>query len=65
MRQRWAELLRRIFEVDPLQCERCGGPMRIVAFVIDREVIGAILMHLPRAGMGSQFDLAIASLPTG
>ena len=27
-RRRWAELLRRIFEVDPLLCPRCGGRCR-------------------------------------
>jgi hypothetical protein len=64
MRQRWAELLKRIFEEGPLQCERCGGQMRIMAFVIDPEVIGAILRHLRRTGTGSQFNSAIASLPT-
>ena len=35
-RRRWAELVRQIFEVDPLACPRCGGPMRILAFVRDR-----------------------------
>jgi hypothetical protein len=52
--EHWAELLKRIFEVDPLQCERRGGPMRIVALVIDPEVIGAILRHLCRAGRDPQ-----------
>ena len=32
MRQRWAALLQRIFEVDPLRCPRCGAQMRIIAF---------------------------------
>ncbi len=27
-RRRWAELLRRIYEVDPLTCPACGGAMR-------------------------------------
>jgi hypothetical protein len=50
MRQRWAELLKRIFEVDPLACPRCGADMRIVAVILDPEVIGAILRHLRRKG---------------
>jgi len=45
-RRRWAELLQRIFEVDPLRCPRCGGDMRIVAFVLDHQVVHAILKHL-------------------
>ena len=32
-RLRWAELLRLIYEVDPLVCPRCGGPMRVVALI--------------------------------
>ena len=50
MRQRWAALLQRIFEVDPLLCPRCGAQMRIVAFILDADVIGAILRHLRRQG---------------
>ena len=30
-RRRWADLIRRIYEVDPLVCSNCGGPMKIVA----------------------------------
>ncbi len=42
-RRRWAELLRRIFEVDPLRCSRCGHDMRIVAFITQPRVIDRIL----------------------
>ena len=45
-RRRWAELLRRIFEVDPLACPRCGAEMRIVAFLTAPAVIDRILTHL-------------------
>ena len=44
--RRWADRLRRIFEVDPLACIRCGGTMRIVACITDRAVIDRILTHL-------------------
>ena len=47
-RHRWAELLRRIFEVDPLRCPRCGHEMRIVAFITQPRVIDRILSHLRR-----------------
>ena len=50
-RRRWAELLQRIFEVDPLRCPRCGGTMRILAFVFDHDVVHAILKHMRRAGL--------------
>ena len=48
-RYRWAELLRRIFEVDPLSCPRCRGPMRILAVLTDPAQIARILAHRARA----------------
>jgi hypothetical protein len=45
LRQRWAELLQRIFEVDPLRCPRCGGILQVIAFILDPAVI-----HLRRTG---------------
>jgi len=33
LRRRWAQLIRRIYEADPLVCPRCGEAMRIIAFV--------------------------------
>ena len=47
-RYRWAELLRRIFEVDPLACPWCRGLMRIVAVITDPAVITRILAHRAR-----------------
>jgi hypothetical protein len=49
-RHRWAELLRLIYEVDPLVCPRCGGPMRVVALIQDPKVIDKILRHLRAKG---------------
>jgi hypothetical protein len=45
LRRRWAELLRRIHEVDPLVCLRCGARMRIIAFITEPRVITTILRH--------------------
>jgi len=56
IRLRWADLLRRIYEVDPLQCPACGAEMRIIAFILQPSVIDRILAHVrdkgrdPRAG---------------
>ncbi len=47
-RRRWAELLRRIFEIEPLACPRCGHEMRIIAFITEPMVIDRILEHLKR-----------------
>jgi hypothetical protein len=45
-RRRWAELLRKVFEVDPLKCPNCAAEMRIVSFITEREIIDRILSHL-------------------
>jgi len=47
-RRRWAQLIRRVFEVDPLQCPSCGGQMVFVAFIVEEQgdVIERILTHL-------------------
>ena len=43
--RRWAALLQQIFEVDPLACPTCRGPMRIIAFITQPSVIDQILTH--------------------
>jgi hypothetical protein len=42
----WALLLARIYENRPLQCPRCGQPMTILAFILEKEVIERILHHI-------------------
>jgi hypothetical protein len=44
--RRWATLLQQLFEVDPLACPTCHGPMRIVACITQASVIDQILAHL-------------------
>ncbi|MBK8387361.1 MAG: transposase [Candidatus Accumulibacter sp.] len=45
-RYAWALLLARIHEVFPLVCPRCGGEMRIIAFITDAGAVCDILTHL-------------------
>ena len=45
-RKNWARLIQKIYEIDPLTCPKCQGPMRIIAFIEDEEVIKKILKHL-------------------
>ena len=47
----WAELLQRVFREDVLACP-CGGRRRVIAFIIERTVIKAILerLGLPTTG---------------
>ena len=47
----WALLLARIYECLPLRCERCGEPMRIIAFVLDPPVIQRIQQHIDEPTM--------------
>jgi hypothetical protein len=42
----WARLIRRIFEVDPLRCRRCGAEMRLIAFITDFRQTSRILEHI-------------------
>ena len=39
----WAELMRRVFEIDVLECPWCGGRMRVLAAIVTPEAIRAIL----------------------
>lgn len=54
LRRRWAQLIRRIFEVDPLVCPRCGATMRIIAFITEPKVIGTILRYLTAKGIDAR-----------
>ena len=42
----WAHLIKKIYEVDPLICPKCGGNMRIIAFIEDYKVVKKILDYL-------------------
>ena len=46
LRRRWANLIRRVYEVDPLVCRRCGAEMRVVSFITEPGQIRRILDHL-------------------
>jgi len=45
-RRNWARLIQKIYEVDPLVCPKCAGPMRVIAFIEQAGVIRKILKHL-------------------
>jgi len=42
----WAEMIKKVYEIDPLICPQCGGTMRIVSFIDDHKVIDKIIKHL-------------------
>ena len=43
---KWRELIKKVWEADPLMCPRCSHEMRIVSLIDDRAVIEQILRHL-------------------
>lgn len=49
-KRRWAELIRLVYEVDPLVCPRCGGQMRVMALIQEPAVIDKILRYLREKG---------------
>src|SRR5439155_20096721 len=55
-RASWARLLRRILEVDPLLCTKCGVEMIIVSVITDPPVIDHILRHLASGGGCDPFE---------
>ena len=56
VRSSWARLIHKVYEVDPLECPKCKGPMRVIALIDDKAVIRKILTHLglwaPQAAAG-------------
>jgi hypothetical protein len=42
-------VLARIYEVFPLLCPKCGGEMRIIAFITEAPTVHDILAHLREA----------------
>jgi hypothetical protein len=45
-RKNWARLIQKIYQVDPLLCMKYQGPMKIIGFIEDDEIIEKILRHL-------------------
>jgi len=45
-RMSWACLLKRVFDIDIERCPRCGGRLKIIAALVDPQVIVQILTHV-------------------
>nr|CBX30254.1 hypothetical protein N47_D30630 [uncultured Desulfobacterium sp.] len=39
-------MIQKIYEVDPLLCPKCQGPMKIISIIDQAEIIQKILRHL-------------------
>jgi hypothetical protein len=44
----WARLIQKVYEVDPLICEKCGHEMKIVAVITNSQEVRKILECLKR-----------------
>ena len=42
----WAAMIRKVYEVDPMVCPKCGGQMKVVAFITEFSVVDRIINHL-------------------
>jgi hypothetical protein len=42
----WAQMIRKVYEVDPLTCRECGSEMRVIAFITNFSVVDQIINHL-------------------
>jgi hypothetical protein len=45
-RRGWAEMIRKVYEVDPLVCPKCVGEMKLIAFLSEFEVVDRVINHL-------------------
>jgi len=42
----WEEMIRKVYEVDPLLCPICGGQMSVISFIEEPKTIDSIIHHL-------------------
>jgi hypothetical protein len=45
-RMRWAQLLKRVFDIDIEHCPHCGGQLKLIAAIEEQTAINRILTHL-------------------
>ena len=61
----WAEMIRKVYELDPLLCPSCGGQMRIISFIEDPKVIDKIILHLKLTFQAAQQELLVTAEESG
>ena len=49
-RRAWAQLLAKVYEVDPFVCPKCGAEMKVIAIIEDPEEVKRILRRLVKIG---------------
>lgn len=53
-RASWARLIRKVFAVDPLRCDKCGCEMKIIAILTDPKLVDRIIRHLEKDVMAAR-----------
>ena len=51
-RLRWAALIRRVYEVDPLSCPRCGARMKVISLITAEEQPSVVRKIVDHCGLG-------------
>ena len=59
-RMRWAELLKRSFLIDILECDKCGGRREVIAVIKDTNTVTKILDHVGITSAPQRFEPARA-----
>jgi hypothetical protein len=63
----WAEMIRKVYEVEPMVCPKCGVTMKIIAFITEYAVVELIssnflyfcLWSFLRPGLNARFCFAV------
>ncbi len=63
LKRTWAELLRRVYEIDPLLCPKCGSQMKVIAFITEPQVIRRIVECLEKKGRSQRAPPVPAGAP--
>ncbi len=59
-RMRWAELLKRSFLIDILECDKCGGRREVIAVIKDTNTVTKTLDHVGITSAPQRFEPARA-----
>ena len=54
----WAQLLKRVFLMDLLECEKCGGRRELIAVIEERNTVTKILDHVGIPSTPPRFEPA-------
>ncbi len=60
-RMRWAALIRRVYEVDPLKCRKCGAQMKIISFMERKDQPQVVEKILKHCGLWNQTSTSTSS----